>query len=284
MKKLFKNSFIALAVLALGISSCTEECDYTPAKPSSVETNDFYFNANQPASELLGIADTVYTVTLERANADEEQTIKINAIANEEIFNIPATATFAAGESTTDIVIGLSEKMEPFKSYKFELSLPMELINPYKTDNNSVCIVTLMKEDYKPYAKAEYVWGFIGGLSHEQIIEKSEYLSIPDSLTQYRMTAPWADPVAADLYVNYVGYGAEEGEDVYFTVNETTGEIIVDPATIKTGVIHPSYGSVTANFEKGQVQGENLLFQYKWTVSAGSFGSMVDQVKITEQF
>lgn len=278
MKKLFKNSLIALAVLALGISSCTEECDYTPAKPSSVETNDFYFNANQPASELLGIADTVYTVTLERANADEELTININAIANEEIFNIPATATFAAGESTTDIVIGLSEKMEPFKSYKFELSLPMELINPYKTDNNSVCIVTLMKEDYKPYAKAEYVWGFIGGLAHEQEIEYSAILN------QYRMNAPWADPVAADLYVNYVGYGAEDGEDVYFTIDETTGKIIVDPATIKTGVIHPSYGSVTANFEAGVVRDGALLFQYKWTVSAGSFGSKVDQVNIIELY
>lgn len=278
MKKLFKNSLIALAVLALGISSCTEECDYTPAKPSSVETNDFYFNANQPASELLGIADTVYTVTLERANADEELTININAIANEEIFNIPATATFAAGESTTDIVIGLSEKMEPFKSYKFELSLPMELINPYKTDNNSVCIVTLMKEDYKPYAKAEYVWGFIGGLAHEQEIEYSAILN------QYRMNAPWADPVAADLYVNYVGYGAEDGEDVYFTIDETTGKIIVDPATIKTGVIHPSHGSVTANFEAGVVRDGALLFQYKWTVSAGSFGSKVDQVNIIELY
>ena len=278
MKKLFKNSFIALAVLALGISSCTEECDYTPAKPSSVETNDFYFNTNQPASELLGLADSVYTVTLERANADEEQTININAIANEEIFNIPATATFAAGESTTDIVIGLSEKMEPFKSYKFELSLPMELINPYKTDNNSVCIVTLMKEDYKPYAKAEYVWGFIGGLAHEQEIEYSAMLN------QYRMNAPWADPVAADLYVNYVGYGAEDGEDVCFTINEETNAIVVSPASIKTGVVHPSYGSVTANFEAGVVKDGALLFQYKWTVSAGSFGSMVDQVNIIELY
>ena len=274
MKKLFKNSLIALAVLALGISSCTEECDYTPAKPSSVETNDFYFNANQPASELLGIAETVYTVTLERANADEEQTININAIADEEIFNIPATATFAAGESTTDIVIGLSEKMEPFKNYKFELSLPMELINPYKTDNNSVCIVTLMKEDYKPYAKSIYTWNFLG-LQYYQEIEYSEFLG------KYRMIAPFSTPASA--YVA-AGYSAEQGDNVVFAINEETGAITLDNTSFISGLIHPSYGSVTANFEAGAVQEGVLLFQYKWTVSAGSFGSYVDQVNIVEVY
>lgn len=267
---------MALTVLALGLSSCTEECDYTPAQPSAVETNDYYFDAAQPASEVLGVSDTEYTVTVERVNAADEQTIAIYAVADEEIFTIPSTITFAAGETTADIVIGLNENMEPFKNYKFEICLPEELVNPYKEDNNSVCIVSLMKEDYVPYAMANYVWGFIGGLEHKQVIE---YSAILDA---YRMKAPWADPVAADLYVNYVGYGAEDGEDVCFSINEETGEITVDPAAIKTGVYHPSYGSVTANFEKGLVQEGVLLFQYKWTVSAGSFGSMVDQVVIEE--
>lgn len=278
MKKLFNNLFIALAVLALGFSSCTDECDYTPAKPSAVETNDYYFDAAQPASEILALTDSAYVVTVERVDATAEQTIEINAVADEDIFTIPETVTFAAGETKAEIVIALSDKMEPFKNYKFELSLPEEIVNPYKDDNNSLCIVSLMKEDYAPYAKAEYVWGFIGGLSHEQEIEYSAMLN------QYRMKAPWADPVAADLYVNYVGYGAEDGEDVCFTINEETGAIVVSPASIKTGVVHPSYGSVTANFEVGVVRDGALLFQYKWTVAAGSFGSMVDQVNIIELY
>lgn len=278
MKKLFNNIFIALAVLALGFSSCTDECDYTPAKPSAVETNDYYFDAAQPASEILALTDSAYVVTVERVDATAEQTIEINAVADEDIFTIPETVTFAAGETKAEIVIALSDKMEPFKNYKFELSLPEEIVNPYKDDNNSLCIVSLMKEDYVPYAKAEYVWGFINGLSHEQEIEYSAMLN------QYRMKAPWADPVAADLYVNYVGYGAEDGQDVCFTINEETGAIVVSPASIKTGVVHPSYGSVTANFEAGVVKEGALLFQYKWTVAAGSFGSYVDQVNINELY
>ena len=104
---------MALTVLALGLSSCTEECDYTPAQPSAVETNDYYFDAAQPASEVIGLSDTEYTVTVERVNAADEQTIAIYAVADEEIFTIPSTITFAAGETTADIVIGLNENMEP---------------------------------------------------------------------------------------------------------------------------------------------------------------------------
>ena len=187
MKKLFKNSFMALAVLALGFSSCTEECDYTPAQPSAVETNDFYFNADQPASEIIGLTDTEYTVTIERVNADEELTFDINSVANDEIFDIPATVTFAAGENTADIVIGLSEKMEPFKNYKFELSIPEELINPYKVDNNSVCVVSLMKEDYVPYAKP-YI------LSHERLPVRNHGRSLLPGLSYDASSTPATDP------------------------------------------------------------------------------------------
>ena len=272
MKKLFKNSYIALAVLALGFSSCTEECDYTPAKPSAVETNDYYFDAAQPASEVIGLADTAYVVTVERVNAAEEETIAINAVADKDIFTVPATVTFAAGETKAEVVIGLSEKMEPFKNYKFEISLPEEIVNPYKEDNNSVCIVNLMKEDYKPYAKSIYTWNFFG-IQYYQEIEYSELLG------KYRMIAPFSTPASA--YVA-AGYGAEQGGNVIFAINEETGAITLDTTSFISGLIHPSYGSVTANFEAGAVQDGALLFQYKWTVSAGSFGSKVDKVEIVE--
>ena len=274
MKKLFKNSYIALAVLALGFSSCTEECDYIPAQPSAVETNEYYFDASQPASDLLGLTATEYVVTVERSGAvsAEEETIAIYAIADEEIFTVPSTVTFAAGETKAEIVVGISDKMEPFKSYKFELSLAEELVNPYKEDNNSVYVVTLMKEDYKPYAKGIYTWNFFG-IQYYQEIEYSELLG------KYRMVAPFSTPASA--YVA-AGYGAEKGGDVVFTINEETGAITLDNISFISGLIHPSYGSVTANFEAGAVQDGALLFQYKWTVSAGSFGSKVDQVQIVE--
>ena len=277
MKKLFKNYIALFSVLAL-LSACTEEVDYSPAQPSAVAETEYYFNRDQSTSAVLALTDNEYAITIERANTENDVTIDIDVNAVDSVFTIPKAVTFKAGEKTAEIVVTINEKMELFKNYKVELTIPEEYTNPYKEDNYSIFTANFIKEDYVPYAKAEYVWGFIGGLSHEQEIEYSAILN------QYRMKAPWADPVAADLYVNYVGYGAEDGEDVCFTITEETGAIVVSPASIKTGVVHPNYGSVTANFEAGVVRDGALLFQYKWTVAAGSFGSMVDQVNIVEVY
>lgn len=275
MKKLFNlNYIVLLAVLAL-FSACTEDNEYVPAGPCA-ETNAYRFAADQNVAPVLALTDSVYVVTLERDNTEEEVTVALNVKGDTDMLKAPSTVTFAAGEAQVSLNIEIAPSMEAFKNYYLEISIDESLVNPYLPDNNSVCIVSLMKEDYVPYAMANYVWGFIGGLEHKQVIE---YSAILDT---YRMKAPWADPVAADLYVNYVGYGAEDGEDVCFSINEETGEITVNPTAIKTGVVHPSYGSVTANFEAGLVQEGVLLFQYKWTVSAGSFGSKVDQVVIEE--
>lgn len=273
MKKLFK-SYITLAVIALGFSACTEEVDYTPAQPSAVETNDYFFNREQPASVLLSPSDDSYTVTVERVNTEAEETLNITSYADENVFTIPETVTFAAGEATADVVIAIDTTMVYFQNYKVELRLDEEIVNPYKEDNNSICVVNLMKDDYMNYAKAIYTWNFLG-IQYYQDIQYSEILGA------YRMVAPWSTPASA--YVA-AGYGAEQGEDVVFFINEETGAITLQKTALLSGLIHPIYGSVTANFEIGAVQEGVLLFQYKWTVSAGSFGSYVDQVQIVELY
>lgn len=273
MKKIFKNSFIALAAV-FAFTACTEEVDYTPAEPSKVDNTQFYFNREQATSAVLDLTETQYKVYIERVNAETEETINLIANVDEDIFTVPQSVTFAAGETTAEIVVSINEKMEPFVEYDIEISIPEEFINPYKQDNNSILTVQLLKEDYVPYAKAIYTWNFLG-IQYYQDIQYSEILGA------YRMVAPWSTPASA--YVA-AGYGAEQGEDVVFFINEETGAITLQKTALLSGLIHPSYGSVTANFEIGAVQEGVLLFQYKWTVSAGSFGSYVDQVQIVELY
>lgn len=45
MKNLFKNSYIALAVLALGFNACTEEIEYSPAE-NPVNEQVYFANTN----------------------------------------------------------------------------------------------------------------------------------------------------------------------------------------------------------------------------------------------
>lgn len=279
MKKLFKNYIALFSVLAL-FSACTEEVDYSPAKPSAVAETEYYFNRAQSTSAALSLTEFEYAIIIERANTENEVTLNLYANAVDSVFTIPESVTFAAGEKTAEIKVAINDKMELFKDYKIEITIPEEYTNPYKEDNYSTFTANLIKEDYVPYAKAIYSWGFTKilfglpePLAYYQEIQYSELLGY------YRMVSPWT--TISDVYVG-AGCGVEKGGNVVFAINEETGKITLDKATILSGLIHPSYGSVTANFEAGAVQDGVLLFQYKWTVAAGSFGSAVDQVEIAE--
>ena len=283
MKKLLKLNYMALfAVLAL-FSACTEEDDYTPAQPSAVEETKYFFNREQATSAVLPLSVSEYVVVLERALVDstevEAVTLNLNVNVDKNVFTVPESVTFEAGAKTAEIVIGINENMEAFKEYALEISLPEEVINPYKMDNYSIFTLKLLKEDYAPYAKGIYNWGFTqilvkAELEFEQEILYSEYLDT------YRMVSPWSTP--AETYVAW-SCGAEPGENVEFQINEETGNVTLENGVILSGLIHPNYGSVYANFVSGNVDEEgNINFVYKWTVSAGSFGSAVDQLVITE--
>ena len=75
MKKIFKNSFMALAVLALGFSACTEEVEYTPV---DAPANDqvYFSNTNSAKVELLKEA-TSLEITLQRQTAGGELEVPI---------------------------------------------------------------------------------------------------------------------------------------------------------------------------------------------------------------
>ena len=277
MKKLLNLKYMAFfAVLAL-FSACTEsEDDYTPAKPSAVEETEYYFNRTQPTSAVISLAASEYVVSLERINSEEEITLDLIVNAEDSVFTVPETVTFKAGESTADIVIAINNKMDIFVEYAVEISLPEEYINPWKVDNYSIFTIKLIKDDYAPFAKANYNWTFME-LVYEQEILYSEYLD------SYRMISPWSTP--ADVYTSW-GYLAEPGENVEFQIDEESGKVtLLGNTVMKSGLVHPTYGSISANFLGGNLDEEGIInFEYKWTCSAGSFGTAVDQLEIIDLY
>lgn len=271
MKKIFKN-IMALAVLALNFSACTDEVEYTPATPSDVDSTAYHFAYSQETDFILPLNATQITVTLERLNAELEETIVLSSVADEEIFTIPESVTFAAGERTATIEIAISEALQPFQSEDIKISLPNELINPYKVDNYSTFTATVLKEDYLPYGKGIYVWGFLGAQYYNEM-HYSEYLDA------YRIVTPWT--TIADQYVA-IGYKAEKGQSVDFTVDEE-GKVELLSKKMKSGLIHPSYGSVYAELQETEMMEDGTFyFNYKWTVAAGSFGAYDDYFVLTE--
>lgn len=115
MNKFFKYTFIALlGVLTLGLSSCTDEYEYTPASKTELGGNAFLVSEGSTAKSFLPEAVQSFTFKVSRIDSTEAQTVGLSS--SNEKFTVPATVSFAAGQGTAevkvnfDIAAGTSEK------------------------------------------------------------------------------------------------------------------------------------------------------------------------------
>lgn len=259
MNKIFKLALCS--VLALNFAACTEEVDYTPGEQSNVADTQVYFLASNPAAPVMAKEDTQFTVLVGRADNSTAQSFPLIVTnPNEDIFTVPTTIDFAAGESEKELVIQANSNMELFQEYYLKLEIPEEFVNPYKeSENHPIIVMNVLKEDYVPYATGTYTAGFFGNQSWEQLMEYSPILD------KYRFPDLWAT-----------------GYDVEFAWDGTN--IKCSTSAVQSGYVHPTYGMCSATAEATLYRPETkaFLFQYKWTVSAGSFGSYVDQFVLEE--
>ncbi len=155
MKKIFRYSFALVAGVALlvGCNTSNEGAIYSGEKGVA-------FNAPiwivSPSTD-----DTSFELPLNRANADAALTVEISGGDSftddmAEIFTIPASASFAAGEYTTMITIGMDASlMELGVSYNFTVrsSHPSVNANPELPKGNDESAWDAPK--YRGYAETE---------------------------------------------------------------------------------------------------------------------------------
>lgn len=115
MNKFFKYAFIALlGVLTLGLSSCTDEYEYTPTSKTELGGNAFLVSDGSTAISYLPTAEQSFTFKVSRIDSTEAQTVGLSS--SNDKFTVPATVSFAAGQGTAevkvnfDIAAGTSEK------------------------------------------------------------------------------------------------------------------------------------------------------------------------------
>lgn len=134
MKKLFKNSYIALAVLALGFSACTEEVEYNPAEVPA--TAQVYFSNTNGAQIDLAKEASSFDIAVSRAAAGTAASIDVyvtaDSLANT-VFDFPATVEFADTATTAVYTVNVKEGVElEFEVYhNINLSIDESLATPY---------------------------------------------------------------------------------------------------------------------------------------------------------
>ena len=134
MKNLFKNSYIALAVLALGFSACTEEIEYSPAE---VPVNEqVYFSNTNSAQIDIALDAKSFDVAVNRAVAGEATSIDVIVTADSPantVFEFPATVEFA--DSATTAVYTVTVKDGATFEYDFYYNVTLDIdetqVTPY---------------------------------------------------------------------------------------------------------------------------------------------------------
>ena len=251
MKNILKYGlFLALPLFM----ACSEDgVDYVPAEPMGQHN----VGIDNHASIVVGMTDTEFPISLSRESGDGELTVPIVTLPGN-MFEVPASATFAAGSTTTQIIAKVPADMELNTPYKLSIRLDEAYSNFYKDQESSYELTTsVIKEDYAVYDIAKYSDGW----SEEEWEVKVEYSTILDL---YRIKSVY-----------------KEGINLYFKWNKETDAVTVTDsagsalANWVTGIVLPDYGSVYVTSAGSKYLADNnaVGLNFTWRVSAGSFGA-----------
>lgn len=265
--KLHKIILMA-GIVALGLTSCGDDDDWT----RGAETGQYNvaFTAESQANQVLGISDTQFPLTLVRTDASQELTVPLNSKGTSALLKVPESVTFAAGSSTASITIGLDTAVKAFVNYPLVITIPEQYTHQYDSTGVYPRIqCTVHKEDWQ-YVGTGVYYNWLYESEWEQDLEHSDYLGI------YRLPDCLAD--GYNIYFRWDGK-AGQGQTFEVTNEEGTRNVAATLAGFSVG----DYGACSwqwrpANFS-GYTSGA-FYFPFRWTVSAGSFGTGYDTFTI----
>jgi len=270
--------YICLAFVALFAVACSSDEEFEPGKPAS-NNEKVTFSADNASSYVVALTDTELPIVLVRESDASALEVPVTLTSGyENIFSGAKTVKFEAGQKEATYVVNISDKMNPFQTYSFQIAVDEAYTNPYVYDENSTSpriVVNVLKEDYEVVANGIYCSNFWFEDSWEQDLEYSPMLGL------YRLP---------DVYVAGTSwfFHFDGADEFYFTDSEGN-----QVATFFSGYVHSTYGKVSLTDVSDEKTPEGydpnpegyegeFYFPFKFTVSAGSFGQGYEWYDITK--
>jgi hypothetical protein len=188
----------------------------------------------------LTFSDTKFSVPVSRATKGEAVTVNITKEDADDLFTVPASVTFAAGEDQANIEIGLDPTKFEYNDFKtLTLSVDPEKGTPYGI--SSVTLKVGMPLTYKSLGKGTYVdnWAGYTGAVEVQQCEQDE--------NAFRLVKPYAGFDGGEDFV----MEGEMDPYMYFTIlkkGDKLGDVTITQDDLVyfpiyfTGMIIPDYG------------------------------------------
>lgn len=260
---------MAFAVAAM--AACDKSVPYEPGAPMDPNGPNVYFSAYNPTDIVLASDATEFELAVLRDDATSALSVPLKAVcAIDGLFTAPETVEFEAGVDSVAVKVQVGA-VEMFTGYQLTLSVPEEYTHAYAVQEvGPTYMANIIKEDYAPYANGMYYDAFYSGNTYVKVLEYSPLKN------DYRISDPWLTG----------------GEDITFTWDGSE-TVTLGSTKYVTGIVHASYGGITANvvsagyytFGAGQLLEQEcnaFQFNFKWTVSAGSFGEAPNLFIVTE--
>lgn len=134
--------FLAVAIVGVLFSSCEQTFTPEPLVDAPENPQAVYFQTpDMTGVEVDPEANvTEYPIVIQRADSTEALTLNLLVNQNDQdVFNVPATFSFAAGVGTDTLVVGL-DSMVAGVTYQLVLQLDPTIVNPYAVGaENAIC-------------------------------------------------------------------------------------------------------------------------------------------------
>ena len=262
-----KKYILLLALAAASFAACEKSTDYEPGAPMDLNGPNVYFSNENAINVVLSSDVNTLEVTICRENADGALSVPLIASCGVDgAFVVPETIEFAEGVDTVAFNVTLGENFEMFKTYQLAISVPESYTHTYKPQESSPSyMVTLLQEDYVPFANGMYLCSFCeyaaGWGAWEQVLE---YSAITDT---YRFSNLWQPGT-------YMTFQWDRADKV--TVPKGTGF----PIGLNAG-----YGVISAYPLEGEYYAEEqTLVIYVDMVDSSSWGEPFPQIYTITEF
>ena len=249
--------FLAVATVGVLFSSCEQTFTPEPLVDAPENPQAVYFQTPDMTSvEVDPEANvTEYPIVIQRADSTEALTLNLLVNQNDQdVFNVPATFSFAAGVGTDTLVVGL-DSMAAGVTYQLVLQLDPTVVNPYAAGaENAICQLAI----------TPIKWEAGVGIFHDLLVPAGyssipvtawyvdyKIATLPDGSSKINVSAPYAKvPAGEDAVADADGiYDAF----IYYFYNTGAEDLMfyIDP----NGVVTFNYYEIGCDFGYGSVFG-----------------------------
>ena len=258
MKKIFKYAYVALAgLLAMTATSCTEEYEYDGV---GEQDPGAFISAVATTVKYAAEDEQILKFTLQRTDSEAAENISLTCDNSK--FQVPASVSFAAGESKK--IVSVPFNITGGTTEQVTVSVAKESATVYGVSELTFTITR------------DFVWLYVG---------EGVY-------TSWLFGSSWSQPV-------YRGDGTQlykltdciaKGYDIQFELTEDGQHLAKAIAKQETGYVHSSYGmvSIQSGVDANKnpydiVRDDNIIkLPVSYVVNAGSFGTNYDVLELPE--